>query len=140
MRVSTKPGDRRRQQRVSDQIKVEIAELLEKCTDDPRLVGLSVTEVEISSDLRQAFVYVSALVGQVGSREALAGLEHARGFLRSALASRLRLRRMPDLSFRWDASLEVGDRISRLLDSLEPLEQPDPGRPTPADRDDEPTP
>ncbi len=116
----------RRQQRVSDQIKVEIADLLEKQIQDPRLAGLSITAVEASPDLRQATVYVSSLAGQAGSQDALAGLEHARGFLRRELGNRLRLRITPNLSFRWDASLETGDRISRLLDSLGPLEPASP--------------
>lgn len=108
----------RRQQRVGDQLRIEIADLLEKRAEDPRLIGLSVTAVEVSADLRQAFIYVSSLAGQAGSQAALAGLEHARGFLRHELAARLRLRLVPELVFRWDASLETGDRVSRLLDSL----------------------
>lgn len=109
----------RRQQRVSDQIKLEIADVLEKQIEDPRLAGLSVTGVEVSPDLRQASVYVSSLAGKAGSKDALAGLERARGFLRRELSTRLRLRLVPELTFRWDASLETGDRISRLLDSLD---------------------
>jgi ribosome-binding factor A len=124
--TSARRSQGRRQQRVSDQIEIEIADMLEKQLEDPRLVGLSVTGVEISPDLRQAIVYVSSLAGQAGSQEALAGLEHARGFLRRELAGRLKLRVTPNLSFRWDASLETGDRISRLLDSLGPLEEASP--------------
>ncbi len=109
----------RRQERVSDQIKLEIADVLEKQIEDPRLAGLSVTAVEVSPDLRQAQVFVSSLAGKAGSKDALVGLEHARGFLRRELATRLKLRLVPELIFRWDASLETGDRISRLLDSLD---------------------
>ena len=109
----------RRQQRIANQIKIEIADLLERRTQDPRLRGLSVTAVEVSPDLHQAYVYVSALTGIAGSREALAGLEHARGFFRHELASRIELRVVPELIFRWDASLETGDRISRILDELD---------------------
>ncbi|MBN1886967.1 MAG: 30S ribosome-binding factor RbfA [Thermoflexales bacterium] len=108
----------RRQRRVSDQIQVEIADILGKQVRDPRLAGLSVTAVKISPDLRQATVYVSSLPGQSSRQQILLSLDHARGFVRGQLATRLRLRVMPDLSFRWDNSLETGDRISRLLDSL----------------------
>lgn len=108
----------RRQQRVADRVREEIADLLERRAEDPRLRGLSITAVEVSPDLRQAFVYISALTGTAGSREALAGLEHAKGFFRHELASRLGLRHVPELIFRWDASLETGDRISRILDNL----------------------
>jgi ribosome-binding factor A len=108
----------RRQQRVAHRMRAEIADLIDKRAQDPRLHGLTVMAVEISPDFRQAFVYVSALVGVEGSREALAGLEHAKGFFRHELAARLELRVVPDLIFRWDASLETGDRISRILDEL----------------------
>jgi ribosome-binding factor A len=108
----------RRQRRVSDQIQVEMANILEKQVQDPRLTGLSVTGVKISPDLRQATVYVSALPGQSSRQQILLGLNHARSFVRRALAARLRLRVVPEISFRWDSSLETGDRISRLLDSL----------------------
>lgn len=114
----------RRQRRVSDQIQVEIADILGKQVQDPRLAGLSVTAVKISPDLRQATVYVSALPGPSSRQQIMLGLDHACSFVRRALASRLRLRVMPDLSFRWDNSLETGDRISRLLDSLH-LDDPD---------------
>ncbi len=116
----------RRQQRVSDQIRAEVADMLEKQTHDPRLAGLSVTSVEIGPDLRHAVIYVSSLVGQSGSQAVLSALKHACGYFRRELARRLKLRLVPELSFQWDASLETGDRISRLLDSLEPLSpQPD---------------
>jgi ribosome-binding factor A len=96
----------------------EIADLLERRTEDPRLRGLTITSVEVTPDLRQAFIYVSSLAGVGGSQAALAGLEHARGFFRHELAGRLDLRVMPELIFRWDASLETGERISRILDEL----------------------
>ncbi len=110
------PG--RRKQRVANQIRFEIADLLERRTEDPRLRGLSITGVEISPDLRQAFIYVSALSGKEGSQAALAGLKHASGFFRHELAARLDLRVVPQLIFRWDASLETGERISHILDEL----------------------
>ena len=108
----------RRQQRIADRVRDELAALLERRLEDPRLYGLSVTGVEVTADLRQAVIYVSSLVGVEGSRQALAGLEHAKGFMRHELAQRLELRITPDLHFRWDASLETGERISRLLDNL----------------------
>jgi ribosome-binding factor A len=108
----------RRQQRVAHRMREEIANLIDRRAEDPRLHGLTVTGVEVSPDLRQALVYVSALVGAEGSREALAGLEHAKGFFRHELAARLDLRVVPNLIFRWDTSLETGERISRILDEL----------------------
>lgn len=107
-----------RQQRVSDRIRQELADLLERRTEDPRLYGLTITGVEVTQDLKLAFIYVSSLAGVEGSREALAGLQHAKGFFRRELARRIDMRIVPDLIFRWDASLETGERISRILDDL----------------------
>ncbi len=115
----------RRQQRVGDRIRNEIADLLEKRIEDPRLRGLSITGVEVTPDLRQAFVYVSSLAGIEGSQEALTGLEHAKGYIRRELAGRVDLRVVPELVFRWDPSLETGERISRILDELTKNDDPD---------------
>jgi len=108
----------RRQQRVADRVREEMADLLERRTEDPRLRGLTITSVEVTQDLKQAFIYVSSLAGVAGSQEALAGLEHAKKYFRRELAGRIDLRMVPDLVFRWDASLETGERISRILDEL----------------------
>jgi ribosome-binding factor A len=108
----------RRQQRVADRVREELADLLERRIEDPRLHGLTITSVEVTQDLKQAFIYVSSLAGVAGSQEALAGLEHAKKFFRHELASRIDLRIVPELVFRWDASLETGERISRILDEL----------------------
>ena len=108
----------RRQQRVADRVRQEIADLLERRLEDPRLHGLTITGVEVAPDLRHVTIYVSSLLGVEGSHEALAGLEHAKGFVRRELAGRLDLRVAPNLIFRWDASLETGERISHILDEL----------------------
>jgi ribosome-binding factor A len=109
----------RRQQRVAEQIKIEISRLIEHEIDDPRLKLISITEVTVSPDLRDANVYASALDGEAVKDDVLAGLEHARGFLRHGLGERMQLRVVPDLRFHWDKSLETGDRIDRLLDQIE---------------------
>lgn len=109
----------RRQERVSEQIKIELGKILEGQINDPRLNLISITEVTISSDLREANIYASALAGETAEADVLAGLEHAKGFFRRELAQRMQLRVVPNLHFRWDNSLETGDRISRLLDQLD---------------------
>lgn len=109
----------RRQARVAEQIQIELSKLIEQELDDPRLSLVSITDVTISADLREANVYASALPGESVKAEVLAGLEHARGFLRHGLAERMQLRVVPDLHFHWDKSLETGDRISRLLDQID---------------------
>ncbi len=109
----------RRQQRVAEQIRHEISQIIEHELDDPRLEMISITDVTISSDLHSANVYASSLPGEAVRDDVLAGLEHARGYLRHGLAERLKLRVVPELHFHWDKSLETGDRISRLIDQIE---------------------
>ena len=109
----------RRQQRVAEQVRHELSELIEREINDPRLELISVTDATVSSDLREVNVYVSSLQGETVRDEVLAGLEAARGFLRRRLGERLKLRVVPNLHFHWDKSLETGDRISRLIDQIE---------------------
>ncbi len=109
----------RRQQRVAEQVRHEISNLIEHELNDPRLDLISITDVTISADLREANVYVSSLKGEAARSDVLGGLEHAHGFLRHGLAERMKLRVVPNLHFHWDKSLETGDRISQLIDRLE---------------------
>lgn len=112
----------RRQQRVAEQIRHEISQLIEHEVDDPRLELITITDATISPDLHDATVYVSSLHGEAARDDVLAGLENARGFLRRGLATRMKLRIVPALHFHWDKSLETGDRISQLLDKLETID------------------
>ncbi len=109
----------RRQQRVAEQIRHEISELIEHEINDPRLELISVTDATVSPDLRDANVYISSLQGEAVRDEVLDGLEAARGYLRRGLGERLKLRVVPNLHFHWDKSLETGDRISQLIDQIE---------------------
>ncbi len=109
----------RRQQRVAEQIRHELSQMIEHEVNDPRLVMINLTDATISPDLRDANVYVSSLQGEAVRDEVLAGLEAARGFLRRGLGERLKLRIVPNLHFHWDKSLETGDRISQLIDRIE---------------------
>ncbi len=114
----------RRQQRVAEQIKIELSQLIEREIDDPRLNLINITDVTISPDLHDTTIYVSALAGESIKADVLAGLEHARGFLRRRLGQEMQLRIVPELHFRWDRSLETGDRISRLIDQIEEQDPP----------------
>ncbi len=109
----------RRQQRVAEQPRHEVSELIEHEVDDPRLALITITDATISADLHDANVYVSSLQGEAAREDVLTGLEAARGFLRRGIATRMKLRVVPELHFHWDKSLETGDHISRLLDQLE---------------------
>ena len=110
----------RRSERTGKLIQREISGLLEREVNDPRLSKLiSVTEVTLSPDLKYAKVFVSTLGDQIDSKEEmLAGFNKASGFLRRELASHLRLRYTPKLSFHYDDSIERGARLLKLMGDL----------------------
>jgi len=104
-------------ERVNTLIRREISELIQHQLRDPRLDEfVVVTEVDTSSDLKFAKVFVSCIGGQQQEQKILGVLNSASGFLRSELAKNVTLRRTPELSFHWDNSIEHGDRILRLID------------------------
>ncbi|MBK8026435.1 MAG: 30S ribosome-binding factor RbfA [Chloroflexi bacterium] len=108
-----------KQERVSGRIRKILSTLIVREVADPRLAGITVTDVEIDAELMYAKVYVNAMGEEEREAEVMLGLEHARGFLRREVARRLSLRRAPQLSFKWDASLERGERINKILSGLE---------------------
>ena len=107
-----------RLQKIADRIREELSEMLIMEIQDPRLTGVSITDVKVDRELAFANIYVSAVEGHERSEEILAGLEHARGFIRHELASRIELRAFPDLRFYWDPTPERADHIEQLLRSL----------------------
>src|SRR5690606_37367017 len=90
---------------------------------DPRIGFVSVTDVEMSRDLRHAKIYVSIFGDDEAKAQTLEALHHAQGFVRSELGRRIRLRHTPEISFRLDDSIERGHRINRLLRELAPEPQ-----------------
>jgi len=106
-------------ERVSNLIRHEISELLQHQVKDPRLGSfVAVTEVSLSPDLRYARVFVSCMGSEEEKQAALSGLIAASGFLRNQLAKRLRLHRVPELSFQWDDSIERGAHLLQLIDEV----------------------
>jgi ribosome-binding factor A len=85
---------------------------------DPRLKQIYVTDVKVDRELAYADVYVSAVEGVSRSKDILAGLESASGFVRRALAARVELRAFPRLRFHWDMTPENADHIERILAEL----------------------
>lgn len=85
---------------------------------DPRLQQIFVTDVKVDKELAFADIYVSAVEGVERSKEVLAGLKSASGFLRRALAGRIELRTFPRLRFHWDPTPENADQIEKLLAQL----------------------
>ena len=83
---------------------------------DPRVSGITVLRVEVSSDLRSATAFVSIMGTETKKRLALSGLHHATGFLQARMASRLQTRFTPVLTFKVDESIKKSVEISRLID------------------------
>jgi len=108
----------RRTNRMGDLVRAELSDLLLREVQDPRIKLVSLTSVEVTPDLRRAVVRVSALGEEAQRLGALEALRHARGFLRSELAHRLRTRVTPELVFELDRGAEHSQKISDLLESL----------------------
>lgn len=102
-----------RSDRVAEQIQRELADLLQFEVKDPRIGMVTITEVEVSGDMAHAKIYYSA---HAASTELQKGLEKSAGFLRSQLGKRMLLRMVPQLHFIYDASIDRGMRLSRLID------------------------
>ena len=104
-----------RLKRIRDRIKQILSIMLQTRVEDPRLAGIYITDVEVDRELDFANIYVSAIEGQDRAQEAIAALNHARGFLKFELAQEIDLRVIPKLRFYWDETPEKADRIDILL-------------------------
>jgi len=107
-----------RAQRIADRIYEEISEMLIFDIQDPRLSGVSVTDVVVDRELAFADIYVSSVQGSESAKNIISGFQRASGFLRSELARRIDLRTFPQLRFHWDQTPERAEKIEKLLDSL----------------------
>ncbi len=106
-------------ERVNNLIRHEISELLQRQVKDPRLGSfVTVTGVSTSADLRYARIFVSHMGSEEEKQATLNALASASGFFRREMAKRLRLRRIPELSFHWDDSIERGTHILQLIDQV----------------------
>ncbi|MGP1415260.1 MAG: 30S ribosome-binding factor RbfA [Treponema sp.] len=108
-------------ERLQEQLREEISRLISSHRIKDKRVGsfLSINRVVISSDLAYAKVYVSSFMDEHVTKQGVAGLDHAKGFIRSSLAKILRIRKTPELSFIYDKSIKEGQDIIRLINSLD---------------------
>jgi ribosome-binding factor A len=104
-----------RKDRVSEQIRRELAELLRSELKDPRVGMISLTDVEVTADYAHAKVFFSTLAGSEGVPAVMAGLQQASGFLRRELGKRISIHTTPQLHFVFDDSLERGADLDRLI-------------------------
>lgn len=107
-----------RNERVASELQREISDILRKGLKDPRVGFVSVTEVEVSADMRLAKVYFSVMGGEEEKRRTLEGLRAATGFVKGEVAQRIRLRQTPELVFLLDESIERGVRVVDLINRL----------------------
>ena len=109
----------KRKYQVAGQIKSEISEILRSRMNDPRIGFVTLTDVEMSDDLRYAKVFFSVLGDEAQFKTTLKVLRGARTFIQAELAPRLRLRIMPEIDFQIDKSLAYGQHIEELLHSVQ---------------------
>jgi ribosome-binding factor A len=110
------PKEFSRGQRIADQIQRELSDIIRLEIKDPRVLLVTITDVEVSQDNAHAKVFFTVLGEPAQQEAATRALEHAAGFMRSILAKRIKLRTVPQLHFHYDVSIERGMRLSRLID------------------------
>jgi len=110
------PKDYSRALRVADQIQRELADLIQHEIKDPRVGQVTIISVEVTRDYSHAKVFYTTLASKEEKFLVENGLEHAKGFLRSNLSHRMKLRITPQLHFIYDESVERGVRLSKLID------------------------
>jgi ribosome-binding factor A len=109
----------RRIDRIEEQLRIELSEIIERELQDPRIGLTTVTAVKVSPDLRHARIFVTVLGDSTQRKKALEGLRSAASFVRRSLSKRLHhMRRIPELSFDYDEAVEKGMRIEELLEQI----------------------
>ncbi len=123
-----------RKDRVAEQIRRELAELIRTELKDPRVGMISITDVEVTADYAHAKVFFSTLAGSEHLEDVMTGLQKASGFLRRELGKRISIHMTPQLHFVFDQSLERGADLSKLIQealaissSSEPASEIEPG-------------
>ncbi|MBJ6216195.1 30S ribosome-binding factor RbfA [Staphylococcus aureus] len=96
-----------RAERVGEQMKKELMDIINNKVKDPRVGFITITDVVLTNDLSQAKVFLTVL-----------GIDKAKGFIKSELGSRMRLRIMPELMYEYDQSIEYGNKIERMIQDL----------------------
>lgn len=104
--------------RISSDLKIALSELFREIKDPRVSKLLSIVKVDVSGDLSYATIYVSAIEGYESTVNSVKALKNAAGFLRRELGARLKLRKMPELRFIADDSIEHSANISKIIDSF----------------------
>ncbi len=107
-----------RANRVGEQMKKELSDIIGRKLKDPRIGFVTVTDVQVTGDLQQAKVFISVLGDDEQKENTLKGLAKAKGFIRTEIGHRIRLRKTPEIIFEFDESIDYGNRIETLLHQL----------------------
>lgn len=111
--------------RVGEQMKKELGDIISRKIKDPRIGFVTVTDVQVTGDLQQAKVYISVLGDEEQRENTLKGLAKAKGFIRTEIGQRIRLRKTPELIFEFDETMAYGNRINSLIHELQREEHVD---------------
>ncbi|MFW5998394.1 MAG: 30S ribosome-binding factor RbfA [Halanaerobiaceae bacterium] len=108
----------KRVRRLGELLKEEISKIIRQEVKDPRIGFVSITDVEVSGDLRHAKVYVSVYGNDKEKKDTMEGLKKANGFIRKLVGERITTYHTPEIIFRYDDSIEHGVYISKLIDEV----------------------
>src|SRR6185295_11836683 len=118
-----------RPDRVADQLRTELAQLLAREVHDPGIGFVTLTRVQMTNDIQQARVFYTTLGDEKARRSTARALDRAAAFLRRQIGARLRLKRVPQLEFIYDESIAGQDRIEQLLKDIHAAEAAPDDRP-----------
>ncbi len=104
--------------RVQDLLKKEISQIILEMLKDPQIGFVTITGVEVTADLKSAKVFYSVLGTLQQRQDTASALSRARGFIQAEINRRVRMKRVPQISFEFDGSLEYGDRIEKIIEEL----------------------
>lgn len=105
----------KRVNRVAEQMKKELGDIIIRKVKDPRIGFVTVTDVEVTGDLQNATIFISVLGSEAEKAATLEGLDKAKGFIRTEIGQRIRFRKVPEIEFSFDESIAYGNRIQTLL-------------------------
>jgi ribosome-binding factor A len=112
-----------RQERVKELLKIEISDIIRREIKDPRLGFVTITDAEVSKDMRHARVYISVYGDERQKEESLAILQKVAGYMRGEFGRRVSMKIIPEISFKLDTAVEHGARIFELLQQVKPHDE-----------------
>lgn len=113
----------KRTERIGDQIKSEVSDIIARRLNDPRIGFVTVTAVEVSEDLRHAKVFVSVYGDEKVKDQTMKGLKSAAGFIRGEVGHRLSIKFTPEIVFNLDRSMEKAEHVLGILGEIEKAEK-----------------